>query len=174
MFWIRTRLTFMIQELYCLFNWKMTKWIIDDVSFVINIGVLKSTRIEFRFLLKFYLEFLLELYNIVPFVNHSICHLKFMKWTLKKINVCHHRGLICAICCVYVSSPGPGNIIFVSSSLSLAYSGPYHLFPGFFYFCLEACISGYQEKRKEKVYSVHSIMANINLGQDVANKRERK
>ena len=40
-----------------------------------------------------------------------------------------------------------------------------------FLLCLESCISCWQEKRNEKMYS---IMANPNLGQDVANKRENK
>ena len=39
---------------------------------------------------------------------------------------------------------------------------------------VEGCISWRQEKRNEKVYNMHSIMTNLNLGQDVANKRERK
>ena len=43
---------------------------------------------------------------------------------------------------------------------------------GWFY--LEGCISCYQEKRNKKVESMHSIMANLNIGQDVANKREKK
>ena len=39
---------------------------------------------------------------------------------------------------------------------------------------LEGCISCQQEKRNEKVQNMHSIMLILNLGQDVANKRERK
>ena len=38
---------------------------------------------------------------------------------------------------------------------------------------IESCISCQQEKRNEKVWNLHSIMANLNLGQDVANKREK-
>ena len=39
---------------------------------------------------------------------------------------------------------------------------------------VEGCISCYQEIRNENVWNMHSIMANLNLGQDVANKRGRK
>ena len=41
-------------------------------------------------------------------------------------------------------------------------------------FRLEGCIICQQEKRNEKVQNMRSIMANLNLGQDVAIKRERK
>ena len=39
---------------------------------------------------------------------------------------------------------------------------------------LEGCISCWQEKRNEKVKNMYFIFVNRNLGQDVANKRERK
>ena len=39
---------------------------------------------------------------------------------------------------------------------------------------LEGCIICWQENRNEKVYNIHSIVASPNIGQDVANKRERK
>ena len=39
---------------------------------------------------------------------------------------------------------------------------------------VEGCISSEQEKRNEQVRNIQAIMANLNLGQDVANKRERK
>ena len=39
---------------------------------------------------------------------------------------------------------------------------------------LEGCISCYQEKRNEKIWNKHSIMANLNFVQDVAIKWETK
>ena len=33
----------------------------------------------------------------------------------------------------------------------------------------QGCIGCLQEKRSEKILNIHSIMANLNLGQDVAN-----
>ena len=39
---------------------------------------------------------------------------------------------------------------------------------------VDGCISCKQEKRNEKVLNLHAIVANLNLGQDVANKSERK
>ena len=39
---------------------------------------------------------------------------------------------------------------------------------------VEGCISCLQEKRNDQFQNMNSIMANLNLGQDVANKRERK
>ena len=42
------------------------------------------------------------------------------------------------------------------------------------WFGIEGCITCYQEKRNEKVKNILSIMASLNLGQDVVNRRERK
>ena len=39
---------------------------------------------------------------------------------------------------------------------------------GLMFSFLEGCISCKQEKRNEKVWNLRSIMANLNLGQDVA------
>ena len=39
---------------------------------------------------------------------------------------------------------------------------------------IEGFISCEQEKRYQKVENRHPMMANLNLGQDVANNRERK
>ena len=39
---------------------------------------------------------------------------------------------------------------------------------------VESCISCSEEKRNEKIQYTHSIMANLNLGQNVANNSENR
>ena len=41
-------------------------------------------------------------------------------------------------------------------------------------FSLGGCMSCWQEKRNEKIQNMHSVMANLNLGQDMTNKIERE